>query len=1083
MSGTKYQQALSYRDLEVFSQIIEAYLAHDEFDWIDHQSDLIMKPQNFFMLRRPLLSNDFFFSFQKAVGSDPQAFESYLKLIYLDPLLQNALHLASPGLHEQLQRLLNGKLQNGKEDLLQTLFKYLIRMSTRCTPFGLFAGYSLGAVTEKTIIRFDSENEWELHTKLDEQICFQLVGQIRKSPKVTGQLKLFPNSSLYQIMDSYRYIERGADGKTLGLSAIKSSLYLARLLEHAKDGRTVAELNEILWRYNVGKKIAKTFVNSLIDSQFFVSRFEMNATGENYLERIQKELNMMTGCEEYLEIISRIQILIQNTAAHSVIQQSIKTHLDMAGLSTPDKSFLQTDLAFRASTCEISRSTIDMMSSEISELAFLTSQTENTDLAAFASRLFSHFGDKPVPLLPVLDPASGVAYGTLQPAVSSNLTLLSGLTETTSKENSKLADNPISRLQKRILDKTKTSGRIAYELTGQDILAFENEKPTPLPESFYVFGSIICGAQSDFDKGEFSFDLKSVAGPSALNLMSRFGQSDPALKKQLENAARLEEVQNPDVIFAEICHVPSANVLKVINRPSLHSFEIPYLSESGLPSENQIQPCELLVSSPDGRQIILSCQRLDKRIIPRLTSAHYYANGLPFYRFLCELSQQADSASFGWDWGDFHKQPFSPRITYKHLVLQKATWRIEWDEFKTLNSKSEDLLSGWATFSQQKKIPRYFQIQQGDNELLIDGQNLFSLQILEDTLKKSSPLTLTEYLETECKGFLSDKGNTLANEVIIPFLNPRQQPEEKIPVNIQTTPAVFHLGSEWLYVKLYCSSEAADFLLSKIIEPFCDAMIRREEIEKWFFIRYYDPKPHLRVRFHVKESKMSWSTLLRAFQKTVQPYLENGLISAFTTDQYKRETERYKLLAYSKMELIFYVDSYLTCKSLRLLTENKEPDLRWLLALRGCDSLLNSAGLTTLEKFSLIKRLHQEFSLEFNASANDLVLLDQKYRTHKKIIISFLDPKKDSVHEINPFTAHFDELSNFMRRTFTDENVNSSEDLIETAAHLMHLFLNRWFNQMHRKQEWIIYHFLKKYYDMDLNLKKTAKNGSKLFFK
>ncbi len=1028
------------------------------------------------MLRRPLLSTDFFFGFQKAVGNDPLAFESYLRLIYSDPLLQHALHLASPVLYQQVLRLQNDELQNGKEELLNTLYKYLIRMSTRCTPFGLFAGYSLGAITENTRIRFDGENSLVLHTKMDAEICWQLVNQILQSPGVISQLKFFPNTSHYQIMDSYRYIERQADGKTPGLSAIKSNRYLTRLLEHAKDGRTVTELNEILRQYNVGKKMAKTFVDSLIESQFFVGSFEMNATGENYLQRIEKELKTMTGCEEHLAEIAKIQTLVKSGSAPSAIQQSLKSHLDKAGLTSPDKSFLQTDLAFRPTACEIKRSTVDMLASEIQELAFLTSETENADLAEFASRLFSHFGDRPVPLLPVLDPTSGIGYGTLQPAVNSSLTLLTDLTEPAAKEVRKNSDTLLSNFQKMILQKTKKTSSIAYELTAEDIAAFENEKPAPLPESFYVFGSVVSKTESDFDKGEFVFDLKALAGPSSLNLMSRFAQSDPDLKKQLENAAKLEDAQNPDVIFAEICHVPDTSVLKVVNRPSFRSYEIPYLSYSSLPPGNQIQPCELLVSSPDGRKVILTCGRLDKIIIPRLTSAHYYANGLPFYRFLCELAQHTNNASIGWDWNDLSAEPFLPRITYKHLVLQKASWQLDWNEFETAMSNNDDQLNAWAAFAARKKLPRYFQIQQGDNELLIDGQSLFSLQILEDFLKKSSPQTLSEYLETEGQGFLSQKGNSLASELIIPFLNPRHKPEKESLVKTHTTPAAFHLGSEWLYVRLYCSEQAADFLLCEIIAPFCGGLHSRDELIKWFFIRYYDPKPHLRIRFNVNESQMSWSSLLEAFQKRIQPHLKNGLISALMTDHYVREIDRYNLLPYNEIESIFFVDSYLVCSSLRALAEHKDPDLRWLLALRGCETILNGAGLTSLEKFALVKRLHSDFSLEFNAVATDIVLLDQKYRTHKKMIISFLDPKKDAVNDITAFAKNFDSLSNCIHLTLSAGSIIARDEVIETTANLMHLFLNRWFNQMHRKQEWIIYHFLKKYYDMVLNLEKMAKN-------
>jgi thiopeptide-type bacteriocin biosynthesis protein len=1034
-----------------------------------------MKAQNFFMLRRPLLSSDFFFSFQKAVGRDREAFESHLKLIYSDPLLQHALHLASPMLFQQVDLLLNGNLKNGKDDLLKTLYKYLIRMSTRCTPFGIFSGYSLGAFAENTGIRFQDGNNLELHTKLDAGICWQLVSQILKSPKVTCQVKFFPNTSLYKIMDSYRYIERGADGKKLGLSAIKASQYLAILVEHSKDGLTAAELSGTLRQYNVGKKTAKAFIESLIETQFFVSSFEMNATGENYLERIENQLKNMNGCEQHLWIIAQIQKLVKSSFAPSLIQQSLKPFFKKAGINELNDNYLQTDLAFRTSSCEISRTAVGILAAEIEQLAFLTSQTENRDLAEFASRLFSHFGNKPVPLLPILDPASGIGYGALQAAVNSSLTLLSGLSEPSSKEVTGNSDTLLSILQKNILEKTRSTSSTVYVLTAEDIAAFENQEPVLLPESFYVFGSIISGSEADFDKGEFVFDLKAVAGPSALNLMSRFAQSDPDLNSQLAQATRQQEGQNPDVIFAEICHVPSASVLKVINRPSFRSYEIPYLSESSLPRDNQIQPGELLVSSPDGKQIILSCQRLSNTVIPRFTSAHFYGNGLPFYRFLCELADQSDRANISWDWGELSSELFLPRITYKHLVLQKACWRLDWDEFDSAIAKSDNPLKAWSALASKKKLPRYFQIQQGDNELLMDGRSLFSLQLLEDSLKKSSPLTLIEYLQTEGQGFLSEKSNSLANEVIIPFVNPNQKPAQKILLNTKDTQTIFQLGSDWLYVKLYCNALAADFLLSEIIAPFCEMLHQSNELDKWFFIRYYDPEPHLRVRFNINESKLSWSSLLEAFQIQIQPYLENGLISALKTDPYVREMDRYKLLPYNQMETIFFVDSYMICRCLRDLAEHNDPDLRWLLALRGCETLLNAAGLSVIEKFMLVKRLHSDFSLEFNAATKDIVLLDQKYRTHKKRIHSFLDLRYELPDDITPFTKNFELLAGGIERTFIATNSLAGDELIETAAQVMHLFLNRWFNQMHRKQEWILYHFLKKYYDTVLNLEKSAK--------
>src|SRR3546814_15464719 len=62
--------------------------------------------------------------------------------------------------------------------------------------------------------------------------------------------------------------------------------------------------------------------------------------------------------------------------------------------------------------------------------------------------------------------------------------------------------------------------------------------------------------------------------------------------------------------------------------------------------------------------------------MPRLASAHNPIKGMSLYRFLCDAQHAAGSMDISWNWGALAALAFLPRVTYRHLVLSRARWRI-----------------------------------------------------------------------------------------------------------------------------------------------------------------------------------------------------------------------------------------------------------------------------------------------------------------------------------------------------------------------------------------------------------------------
>src|SRR6185369_3703820 len=106
----------------------------------------------------------------------------------------------------------------------------------------------------------------------------------------------------------------------------------------------------------------------------------------------------------------------------------------------------------------------------------------------------------------------------------------------------------------------------------------------------------------------------------------------------VERHLRAEEKRAPEIVFAEVVHLPEGRVGNVLLRPLLRGYENPFLGRSGAPADRQIPAADLVLHVRDGR-VVLRSRRLDCEVVPRLTTAHSHwsPRNLGVYRLLCAL--------------------------------------------------------------------------------------------------------------------------------------------------------------------------------------------------------------------------------------------------------------------------------------------------------------------------------------------------------------------------------------------------------------------------------------------------------------
>ncbi|MCF2220679.1 thiopeptide-type bacteriocin biosynthesis protein [Chryseobacterium sp. PS-8] len=268
----------------------------------------------------------------------------------------------------------------------------------------------------------------------------------------------------------------------------------------------------------------------------------------------------------------------------------------------------------------------------------------------------------------------------------------------------------------------------------------------------------------------------------------------------------------------------------------------------------------------------------------------------------------------------------------------------------------------------------------------------------------------------------------------------------------------FAPGSEWLHLKIYTGIKTADLILEESIEPLVKYFQKENYISKWFFIRYNDPKAHLRVRFMLTYPN-NYTEVLKSVNASLQNFTESGEISNIVIDTYNREIERYGESTIEDAEIFFYRNSEFTLQCLHYDDEEKI-----IVSLFLIDQMLSKLNLSVQEKLEWMKDFNDAFKREFNADKKLNSQLDKKYREFKPKYLDFLSSDEFS-EERSAFLSHIEENNAALQNVLChNENQSLRISLRNFFQSIFHMNINRLFVSNQRVFEMIIYDYLVRYY-------------------
>ncbi|MBV8327462.1 lantibiotic dehydratase [Chryseobacterium sp.] len=990
-----------------------------------------------YIIRKPSFSYDILF----IDSHKTKPLQDVVRDLLEDDFFMASIYWSSPELYKTVQSYKKGELKESKkEKLLASLTKYALRASTRATPYGTFAG--LGSIDLSEDHHTDQNKRV---ARIDLLFLDELKKTIENDFRIKPYLMYAVNDSVYEIADSYRFTEPFFSDKEAAqyqLSSLEKTEFIDIIYHQLKEkGKaTLQEIRSILPDSFTDEDV-RNFIFDLIDSGFITSE----VFGIKDLQSLYKVVSRIENAY-YPDDKSYSVLLEKISECIDMISNTEQDYLPLQKISELEEHILKKDITCKcifhidflktAKDDLIYKSLYGQYSGDLlSAIVLLTKLSVNESkidrqLKNFINVFRTKYENQELPLLSVLDNEFGIGF----PAEKSlgNIAHDDYFVEAKkSHSNESLAGNKNSRLN-WLYDKIDQAGdTYALEINDTDIPSHFTPNTT-ISENFAVMGS--------FHKEHFF--IQNIGGAHA-SLLGRFAYMDEKIDTLCKDIRETEKKDNPDLIFADVCHIPNGKIGNVVRNTSFSDYEIPILTEGPVTGRTQIPLHDLMISIVDN-EVILKSEKLNKRIIPRLSNAYNFDNStIPVFRFLCSLQYQKISGlGFSIDYQSSYKR-FFPRIVYKNIILHRASWVLRDSDISGI-LKSEQPLQTLKEFLKNIKTEQFVMLMDGDNELFIDIRNDSYLRLLLEEIKRKSNIVLTEWLKpADCLDS--------ADQVIIPYrnLNYRRYNsniEKRETVNITRD---FVPGSEWFYVKIYCSSPFSDTLLKDILSPLLMDWKAKNMISSFFFIRYTDPHYHIRLRLHLNEAS-HFAEILRAFYEAVNPYIENQAVWNIQLDTYKREIERYGVQSMENTEMLFYYDSIFFVQCLMAEYFDTDENTRIFSAIKSTDSYLSVFYTGLEDKFFFCKEMELAFELEFGGEMKKL--LYSKFRDCSKPLYDYM--RSDDLTE--QFQSRADKIKSL---SLDKENLPS----------FVHMSINRWFDSSQRMFEYMIYIFLKNYYNRLLN--------------
>nr|WP_131785685.1 lantibiotic dehydratase [Protofrankia symbiont of Coriaria ruscifolia] len=866
----------------------------------------------------------------------PYQWCTWLRKVWARESFADAITVASPVLAHQIGKVCDGHCRDSRaiRRTVMSTARYLLRMTGRSTPFGLFAGATAAALGPRVVVRWGGAHRpvarpgsgWLAALVTDLETYVDLL---RRLPVVVDSPRIQRDDRLVVPLRRRAGGRDGSDDTTVLVDvSLRRTGAVEAVVRYTQSPILVQELIEKLIADSPGTSptVIETTVADLVRLGFLRTGLRPAMTVTDPLEHVVTLLNAV-GAGTIPQVAARVRelrALRDGIARHNHTtsptdrrHQRRRLAEQIEHLSTPTGQPLTVDLRLDA----------DIMLPTAVAREAAAAATALTQLTPFPTGLpmwedfhgafLERYGTGAiVPLLELVNPDTGLGL----PA--------------TYRGSVRTATHPaLSGRDERLLRLAQTAavrGAIEVTLDGReiDILA-GGSAARQVPPHVEVFVQVHATSRSALQRGDFELLVTGAARAAGATTGRFLDLLDPASRRRFRDAYGLLPTGRAGALPAQMSCPPLQAESETLARAPRMLPTIISVAEYREPDGDTVALDDLAVGGDtDGLYLISQAgRRLIESTVLNAVEFRYHSH--PLLRFLCEISAARAAVYMPFSWGAASSLPFLPRLRYGRIILAPARWTVSADDLPKRHAPWPQWHEALGALRGQIRLPDLVHLVEADNRLPLDLARNAHLALLRAHLDRHGHARLDEAPPQAAYGWLDGH----AHEIVVPLAAApgtappaagRKRGQLVRPAHVQPVARDHgHLpgASPWLYAKLYSHPDRTTDILHRI--P--DLIAQWDSPPAWWFVPYHDPEPHLRLRLRL-DGPTSYGAAAHHLGAWASSLRAAGLLGRVQLDTYHPETGRYGHGdAMTAAEAVFAADSAAALSQLRIAARTATP--------------------------------------------------------------------------------------------------------------------------------------------------------------
>lgn len=803
------------------------------------------------------------------------------------------------------------------ENVKDTINKYLIRASTRSTPYGNCAGVEMGVFSNYDNLKIDTKGFKNI-ISVDAKWLYDIKKELLKDIDFMKNTKLYSNKNL--IIDKNKVknpqVSSCFEEEKHDYSIIENNNLIKLILDNSKNGIVYSNLVELISKEYEGvqEELVIKVLSELIESEFLMTELLGIVFSENSLKNFIELLLKYKNDYTYLNTLIKIDEKITEYNECNEIK-TLKEIIElMKSIKLDEKDYIcccrKINLKSNTISSEVKKELEENINEIVKLYEYYTPRKYN--LSKFKNKFTEIYGlNSCVPIIDIIDKNK---FGGIE-LFEKNL-------------NDYEYDDVVNG---EFYDIVESKILAALQNQEEEIMLsiddFKNLKKKE--EKIYFNPTLDLNVIITKEKENYIYNLApNVGSYRGGNIYNRFESAlDGNIYKNF-----VDEIKYYDDKYEKENNELLIEIRENFKNPRMHNIRSykqinnNYMAFSLIDLENKksisISELYLKLNNNDEFEIIHLGKNKKCRIVNNDMLNLFSKSKLSKVLYILSNNIYTDIFNVI---GKLYlnKYNYLPRIKMKNMILKPKEWNLSKGMLsnKNIEEFSIDLKKAIERYS----INRFVYLSDSDNRLLLDLNNEYYYKIIYKQFKKKGYVLFEEnefmnkdmlMTDIENNKYMSEISFTLVMDEI-----EKVDSEEKNIINY--TEEMLPMQYGWIYFKIYGVDEMEEELFLELKE----ISMKKDIFDKAFFIRYADEKgQHIRFRVKIKsekENKIAIKYLQDKFEKMYNcKYFGN-----LEMDTYYREINRYggkKMI--DDVETFFEKDSMLVYDVLKYYTLKSKED-------------------------------------------------------------------------------------------------------------------------------------------------------------